>query len=385
MRHGAENELLLLHMKSARCYLIWLFIVCAGLRPFLALADKDNVPTTIQTWRPGLHSDEIEKRCQDFVSLHNRTAPLNRPMIDSLVHRRFMQHWKKVELEYRSPRVMFEFYNIYVRTVTPPDERDYRPRGGSREARERYVTAESFDRLKIIERFLPFLRNADEVDDLVSELYLHSHETLLKTYKIMNSLTGYMIAQSFRQSSMREFVINYVWKNLSQLTGGQDEIVKAFKATYLMRSPKEDEQSPLERLMEANWLDQMSNRNLDDLSLPEGEELPSHEAEILGKVLERRTLINAIRLVREHFLSQPRGTTQRWDVLEQVFWAEFNREEIEVKSLEEYGQRLGVSRERMRQLKVKLLRRVYKTYSNLVKRAWFANASADETGLEHED
>lgn len=382
MRHGAGNELHFLHMRVTRFYLLWLFIVCAGLGPYLAVGDEEDGQVTFQTWRRKLPSEEIGMRCQDFVALHDRTEPLNQPMIDPLVRQRFLQHWKKVELEYRSPRVMFEFYNIYVRTVTPPDAQDYRPRGGSREARERYVTAESFDRLKIIERFLPFLRNADEVDDLASELYLYSHETLLKSYKIMNSVAGYMVAQSFRQSGMREFVIKYVWENLSQVTGGRDEIAKAFKATYLMKSPKEGEHSPLERLMDSTWVDQMSDRNLDDLSMPDGEELPSHEAEVLGKVIERRTLINAIRLVRERFLSQPGNTSQRWDLLEQVFWAEFNREEIEVKSLEEYGRRIGVSAERMRQLKVKLLHRVYKTYSNLVKSAWFAAANPGETGLE---
>lgn len=355
-------------------------MLCAGLGPFLALGDDH-----FQSWRRKMNSEEIGMRCQDFVSLHERSEMKEQPMIDPYVRERFRKYWRNVELEYRSPQVMFEFYNIYVRTVTPPDENHPEPREGSRDARERYVLAESFDRLKIIEQFLPFLRNADEVDDLVSELYLKSHEMLLKTYKIMNSVRGYAVAQSFRQSNLRSAAIKYVWGNLSQLSAVSSERTDAFKATFLMKLPKEEEHSPLEKLMDAQWIEHMSNVSIDDVSRPEPPPIPSHEKEILGKVIERRTLIEAIRINRERFLSQPGSTEARWNVLEQIFWAEFNREEVEVNSLEEYGQQMGVSRERVRQLKTALLRRVYKTYSNLVKGAWFASNTASETGLEDED
>lgn len=371
-------------MKSARSYFIWMLIVCSALGPFLALGDEEVAPI-ITPWRRKLNPDDMKLRCQDFVSLHRRTEMNDQPMIDPFVRERFLYHWRKTVREHKPAQDMYEIYNWYIATVIPPKEVWEKPTPGSPVAREKYLSAESFDRLKIIERFLPFLRNGDDVDDLVSELYLVSHEALLKAWKRMNSAAGYAVAQSFRQSAMREAAIKYVWENLSQVTAEHDKLVKAFKATFMMKSPREEEHSPLERLMEANWVEHMSSTSIADLSMPESEPLPSHEAEILGKVIERRTLINAVRMVREKYLSEPFGNEQRWNVLEQFFWAEFNREEVEVKSLEEYGRRIGVSTERMRQLKVKLLQRVYKTYMNLVKGAWFASVNAPETGLEDND
>lgn len=252
-------------------------------------------------------AEEKIRRCEDFVTIHEREEPNVSPNVAPEIKERFLEHWKRIEFQTRDAKTMHEMYLIFARSQSVA-------------TRNRYVEMESFDRLKIIERYLPFLNNPDEVDDLVSELTIASHESLMSSHKLWYSREAFYIAQSFRQSAYRERLSEFVWQLLSPVSAPRSEVVKSFRQTFLMKFPLK-KRTPLHDLMEQQFIEKLAGASRPDIPEQSGR---LDETEMLAKVIERPMLISAIREVHDKYLEQG-GDERRWSAMETSFWEKYNQ------------------------------------------------------------